>query len=269
MNTFAWSLRITPIFAFSFRRASSVVEHNLLFYRRSWTFIVAGFFEPFFYLLGIGIGLGGLVGPLHVGGHLVSYATFVAPGLLASSAMNGAVFDSTFNFFFRLKVEKTYDTMLATPLGVTDVAVGQLGWSLIRGSIYSVGFLVVMAGFGYCRSWWAVLCIPAAALVTLAFGALGLALTSYMKSWQDLGSVTLVMLPLFLFSGTFYGIDVYPGWFQEVVRCSPLYQGVTLLRDLDIGTFNLAMVGHVAYLFVLTVAGMAVVSRRLRLVLTP
>jgi lipooligosaccharide transport system permease protein len=269
MTYLAASLRLTPAMTFSWRRAQHVVEHNILNYRRNWFYLVSGFFEPFFYLLGIGVGLSSLVGPLRIDGHLVSYATFVAPGLLASAAMNGAMFDATYNFFFKLKVEKTYEAMLATPLGVLDVACGELGWTLIRGMIYSAGFLLVMTGFGYCQSPWAILCLPAAALISLAFGACGLAATSFMRAWQDLGSVSLAMLPMFLFSGTFYALNVYPGWLQAIVRVTPLYQGVVLLRDLDVGAFNTMMLLHIAYLVALTFGGLIVVSYRLKKVLTP
>lgn len=262
------ALWITPRVSL-IRPALSVIERHVLGYRKNWVYIASGFFEPFFYLLGIGIGLGRLVGPVSIYGHQVSYATFVAPGLLASAAMNGAVFDATYNFFFHLKVEKTYAAMLATPLRVIDIAIGELGWTLIRGTIYSTGFLLVMAGFGYCDSYWAIACLPGAALVSLAFGAIGLAATSFMKSWQDIGSVSLALLPIFLFSGTFYGLDVYPGWFRIIVECSPLYQGVSLLRALDVGVIGPILLMHVAYLVVVTLFGMWVVSARLRRVLTP
>src|SRR5581483_10770695 len=106
------------------RRAGRLVERNAMVYRRTWLVLVSGFFEPLFYLLSIGIGLGKLVG--HVGG--VSYASYVAPALLAASAMNGAVYDATFNVFHKLKFEKLYDAVLTTPVEVGDVAVGEVGW---------------------------------------------------------------------------------------------------------------------------------------------
>lgn len=265
-----FSLRLTPsVLLFSPRRALHVIEHNLLNYRRNWIFLVSGFFEPFFYLLGIGIGLSRLVGALSVNGRLVSYAVFVAPGLLAAAAMNGALFDSTYNFFFKLKVEKTYEAMLATPLGVLDIACGELGWTLVRGLLYSAGFLLVMTGFGYTPSPWAILCLPAAGLVSLSFGALGLAATSFMRTWQDLGTVSLATLPLFLFSGIFYGLTVYPGWLQAIVRVTPLYQGVSLLRSLDVGALSVHLLFQVAYLLVVTTLGLVITSHRLRLVLAP
>ncbi len=107
-------------------------------YRRTWLVIVSGFFEPLFYLLGIGFGLGALVGAVTgPDGQPIPYGVFVAPGLLATSAMNGAVYESTFNVFFKLRYAKTYDAILSTPMGIDDVAVGEVGWSLIRGALYA------------------------------------------------------------------------------------------------------------------------------------
>ena len=157
----AAALRITPAPFLSGRRARRTrgAQHPRL--PAGWIFFVSGFFEPFFYLLSIGVGLNHLVGPLVLGGHSVPYTAFVAPGLLASSAMNGAVFDSTFNIFFKLKIAKTYDAMLSTPLAPTDIALGELTWALMRGSIYSAAFLAAMTGFGYMLTPWAILCFPA------------------------------------------------------------------------------------------------------------
>ena len=148
---------------------SRVLERNILVYRRSWIFIVSGFFEPLFYLLSIGVGLSHLVGPINVDGREIPYTAFVAPGLLASSAMNGAMLDSTFLVFFKLKIAKTYDAMLSTPLGVSDVALGELSWCVLRGALYSGAFLAIMAILGYVVTPWAVLCWPAAILISLAF----------------------------------------------------------------------------------------------------
>ena len=129
--------RITPLAFLGLRRASRVFQRNVVVYRRGWRFIVSGFFEPFFYLVSIGLGLSKLVGAIHTDGHVFAYTVFVAPGLLAASAMNGAIFDCTFKIFFQLKIMKTYDSMLATPLGPRDVAVGELLWALARGGLYS------------------------------------------------------------------------------------------------------------------------------------
>ena len=143
------ALRITPLALLGGRHAVRVLERNILVYRRSWIFIVSGFFEPLFYLLSIGVGLSHLVGPISVDGRLVPYTAFVAPGLLAASAMNGAMLDSTFLVFMKLKIAKTYDAMLATPLAVGDIAVGELSWCVLRGALYSGAFLCIMTLLGY------------------------------------------------------------------------------------------------------------------------
>jgi lipooligosaccharide transport system permease protein len=265
----SFPLRITPPALVGSRRARRLVERNLLVYRRGWIYLISGFFEPLFYLLSIGLGLNGLVGDVHVNGQAVPYTAYVAPGLLASAAMNGAVFDSTFAVFFKLKIAKTYDAVLATPLGVGDVALGELTWALIRGGLYSAAFLVIMAALGYATSPWVVLAYPSALLIAFAFAAAGMAATSYMRSWQDFDMVSLAILPLFLFSATFYPLTVYPGWLQLVVRCTPLYQGVALVRGFDLGDFSWAMLGHAAYLTIMGIAGLLISSRRLARLLLP
>jgi lipooligosaccharide transport system permease protein len=263
------ALRITPVSLLGGRRALRLVERNVLVYRRGWAFLVTGFFEPFFYLLSIGVGLNKLVGNFVIGGHVVAYTAYVAPGLLASSAMNGALFDATFNIFFKLKITKTYDAVLSTPLGVSDVALGELVWSLIRAGLYSGAFLVVMAGLGYVLSPWVVLCYPAAVLISFAFAAGGMAATSYMRSWQDFDRISLAVIPLFLYSATFYPLSVYPGWLQTVVQCTPLYQGVALVRGLDAGLFTWSLLGHAVYLAVMGTAGLAITARRFATLLLP
>jgi len=221
-----------------------------------------------FYLLAMGQGLGSMVGALPgPDGTPISYAAFIAPGLLAASAMNGAVFDSTFNVFFKLKYAKLYDAVLATPLGVVDVALGEIGWALVRGGLYAIGFLLVMAGFGLLGGPWALLALPAALLVALAFAAVGMAATSFMRSWQDFDLVTLATVPMFLFSTTFYPLSVYPGWLQVVVECLPLYHAVELMRGLTTGAVSPALLGHVAYFLVMALAGGLVATRRLQALL--
>ena len=266
---FSPPLRILPRLAIGRGRARLLVERNVVAYRRGWIFLVSGFFEPLFYLLSIGLGLNHLVGHLAIGGRSIPYTDYVAPGLLASSAMNGAIFDATFGIFFKLKIAKTYDAVLATPLGVRDVAVGELAWSLIRGSVYSFAFLVVMAALGLIASFWALACLPAAMLVSFAFGAVGMFATCYMRSWQDFDLVSLAIVPLFLFSGVFYPLSLYPDWLRIVVTLTPLYQGVALLRGLDTGVLGPALLVHACYLGCLGVIGLAGASRRLGRLLLP
>ena len=256
--------RVVPPVLFGGRRAGLLIERNLLVYRRGWLMIVSGFFEPLFYLLSIGLGIGALVGAIPLGdGRTVPYTAFVAPALLASSAMNGAIYDSTFNVFFKLKYAKTYDAILATPVGVADVAVGEIGWALIRGALYAGTFLLVMLAMGLVRSPWAILAFPASLLIGFAFGAAGMAATSFMRTWQDFDLVQLVILPLFLFSGTFYPVTTYPEPIRLLVELTPLYHGVDLIRGLTTGALGPGMLVHVAYLTVMGLVGLAITSRRL------
>ncbi|MGI8695074.1 MAG: ABC transporter permease [Mycobacteriales bacterium] len=241
-----------------------LVERNFIVYRRSWVIIVSGFFEPVFYLFSIGIGIGALVGHLRYAGHAIGYTSFVAPGMLAASAMNGAVYDSTTNVFFKLRYATTYDAILATPVGAGDIALGEIVWAQIRGLLYSATFLVVMLGMGLVHSWWALLALPASVLVGLAFGAIGMAAATFMRTWQDFEFIQLVVLPMFLFSTTFYPLGTYPDWLQPVIRATPLYQSVALLRDLVVGNIHpVSTVLHLLYLAAMMLVGVAIASRRL------
>ncbi len=244
-------------------RAHKVLERDVLVYRRNWSIIVSGFFEPVFYLLGIGFGLGTLVGD--VGD--IPYAAFVAPGLMATTAMNGALMESTFNLFFKLKYAKTFDAILATPLGPADVAVGEVSWSLTRGLLYAIGFLLVMFALGLVLAPTGILAIPGALLVGLAAASVGMAATTYMRKWQDFDMVAVVTTPMFLFSGTFFPISVYPDWLQLIVECTPLYRGVHLLRSFTTGDIGPMVLVDIAYLSVMSLIGVAVTSKRLRILL--
>jgi lipooligosaccharide transport system permease protein len=245
-------------------RARALLLRSATASRRTWMAFVSGFFEPVFYLLAMGQGLGSLVGELPgPDGQPISYAAFIAPGLLAASAMNGAVFDSTYNVFFKIKYSRLYDAMLATPLGPVDIALGEIGWALVRGGLYALGFLTVMAGFGLLTSPWALLALPAALIVAFAFAAVGMAATSFMRSWQDFDLVTLVVLPMFLFATTFYPLSVYPRGLQLVVECLPLYHAVELMRGLTTGAVYPGLLGHLAYFLVMIAVGVVVAARRL------
>ena len=243
--------------------AGRLVYRNVVVGRRSWLLFVSGFFEPVFFLLGIGLGVGALVGDVSYGGELVPYKEFVAPAMLAASAMNGAVFESTINVFAKLKWMKTYDGVLATPLGIRDVALGELIYALIRGGVYAAAFVVVMLAMGLVGSWWAVLAVPAAVLVGAAFAAVGLIGVTFMRSWADFSMIELVTLPLFLFSATFVPLSDYPAAAQWIVPLTPLYHGVELLRALTLGTVGWVTLVHVAYLAVMIVVGLAIADGRL------
>jgi lipooligosaccharide transport system permease protein len=255
---------------FGGRGSSRLIERHARAYSHSWLMLVSGIFEPLFYLLSIGVGIGALVGKVHgPGGELISFPSFVAPALLATSAMNGAVMDSTFNVFFRLKYAKLYDSALATPMSSGDIAAGEIGWALIRGGLYTIPFLVVMAVLGLIHSPWAIAALPVALLIGFAFAGTGMAATTFMRSWQHFEFIQLATLPMFLFSATFYPLSVYPRPLQVVVECFPLYQGVALMRDLTLGSVGPGVLWHVLYLAVMGAAGLTIAGYRIsRLLLT-
>lgn len=256
--------RMTPLGSITPFRAQRIWEKNFLVYRRLWTVVFTGFFEPVFYLFAVGIGVGALVGDVTgPGGVPVPYAAFVAPAMMAASAMNGAVIETTFNIFFKLKFQKVYEGILTTPMQPADIAIGEIGWALLRGVLYSTAFIVVMFALGMTRSWLAILAVPAATLIGFAFGACGMAACTFMRSWQDFDLVTLVTMPLFLFSGTFYPLDVYPPAIQLVAKLSPLYHGTELLRGFTLGVIDWSMLGHTAFLIGMGLIGAAIASRRL------
>lgn len=240
-----------------------LIQRNILVYRRGWIVFLTGFLEPVLYLVSIGIGVGTLVPGFEIDGETIPYAEFVAPAMLAASAMNGAIFDTTFNVFFRMKYEKLYDQILATPRTPGDVARGEISWALLRGGIYSAAFLLVMTAFGFVHSWWAILALPAALLIGFGFGGVCMALTTWMRSWQDFEFVTLGTLPLFLFSATFFPISAFPDWLQWIVEFTPLYRGVVLCRELVTGHLTYAALFSVAYLLLLGLVGTGIVSKRL------
>jgi lipooligosaccharide transport system permease protein len=258
------ALRLTPLFGFGSRRALRIIERNLLVYKHGWLVLFSGFFEPLFYLLSIGFGLGVLVGDVvGPGGQTIPYAMFVAPALLGASAMNGAITESTFNFFFKLNYDKTFASILTTPMSPADVSLGELAWALIRGGLYTIGFLAVMVVFGLARSPLILLTLPGALLIGFAFAAVGMAATSFMRTWQDFDLIQLVILPMFLFSATFFPLETLPDAVRAIVVLTPLWHGVDLLRGLTVGVVGPETIVHVAYLIVMGLLGLAVVSRRL------
>ena len=244
--------------------STHLIERHARVYQHTWMVLLSGIFEPVFYLLSIGVGLGVLVGRVTgPGGHLISFTSFVAPALLATSSMNGAIFDSTYNVFFRMKYDKLYDSALAAPMRAGDVALGEIGWALIRGGLYAAAFMAVMLVMGLVHSAWAIAALPAALLIGFAFASVGMAATAYMRSWQHLEFVTLATLPMFLFSTTFYPLSVYPRAIQIVVECTPLYQGVSMLRGLTLGVVGPGLLWHVLYLAVMGLAGLYIAGRRI------
>lgn len=260
MVALALTARLTPN---AVRGPLNMIYRNLLVMRRVWLVFLTGFFEPVLYLFSMGVGVGKLIEGFTYNGHVIGYAAFVAPGMLAAAAMNGAVLESTFNIFFKIKFDHTYDAILATPMRPVDIARGEIAWALLRGGAYSAAFLVIMVAMGLVHSWWGVLALPASVLIGFAFAACGMALTTFMRTWQDFEWVNAAIMPMFMFSATFFPIDSYSGPVRAVVEWTPLYRGVVLARELTTGLVTIESLWSVLYLLVLGLAGLWLADRRL------
>ncbi|WP_433529438.1 ABC transporter permease [Micromonospora sp. CA-263727] len=247
------------------RRSASVTERNVAALRSVyWLLLISGFVEPLLYLLSIGVGVGALIGDLTLpGGEVVSYAAFVAPAMLASSAMTGALAETTFNFFGKMKYMKLYDGVIATPVRPFEIALGELAWAMLRGSAYSAAFLVVMVAMELTEPARALAAFPAAVLVGFAFGALGMAISTFMRSWQDFDLMGSAQFVLFLFSGTFVPAEAYPAVLRWLIEVTPLYRAVHLIRELTVGTAGWSWLLDVLYLIAALAAGLLIASRRM------
>lgn len=247
-------------------RAMVMIERALYAAKSSnWLIIVSGFVEPVLYLMAFGFGIGQLIGDIQDGnGNPVSYAAYIAPALLATSAMNGALYDATWNVFFKMHFGKVYQVMLSSSLGPMDVALGEISWALLRGATYSVGFMAIVAPLGLVANAWGILAIPAATLIAFGFASIGMAITSYMKNFQQMNWINFFLLPMFLFSGTFFPVSVYPDWIEAIVKALPLWQGVELVRSLMLGIMDLSVLGHIAYFLVMIGLGLTFTTVRLK-----
>jgi lipooligosaccharide transport system permease protein len=246
----------------------AVVERSYLAFRNSaWLAIATGFLEPVLYLISFGYGVGHLIGKIaiHHGASTsyVSYAAYLAPALLATSAMNGAIYDATWNVFFKLKFDRIYQAMLATSLGPVDVALGEIAWALIRGLAYGVAFLIVVFGAGLIHSPLVLLALPAATLISFAFAACGMAATTYCDSFEQMNLIAIILLPMFLFSGSFAPISLYPRALQWIIQALPLWHGIDLMRAIFLNQWSLGLIWHLIYFLALAAIGLAIVSRRL------
>jgi lipooligosaccharide transport system permease protein len=246
-------------------RPWSVTSRNLFALRSSsWMVVLSGFVEPVFYLLAFGVGLGQFIHGLKDGnGNEVSYAAYIAPALLATSAMNGAIYDSTWNVFFKMHFAKLYQGQLATSLGPLDVALGEIGYALLRGLAYAIGFMVVVGSMGYIPSLLGLLAIPGAVLIAFAFASIGMGITSYLKNFQQMNWINFFMLPMFLFSGTFFPLTVYPQWGQWIVEALPLWQATDMIRSLTLGVVGWGLLIHVIYFTLMIAGGLWFTTKRL------
>ena len=246
-------------------RAHASLERRWIALKQStWLVVLSGFLEPVLYLFAFGYGLQKFVGTVSTGnGQSVTYAMYLAPGLLATSAMNGAIYDSTWNVFWKLREDMLYQSMLTTSMGTLDVALGEIVWALLRGLIYAMGFMIVVTPLGLIPSWWGILAVPGAVIIAFGFASVGMGVTSYIKSHQQMDFINIIMLPLFLFSGSLYPLTVFPGWLQGVIKALPLWQAISMIRDLTLGNIGIGLLGHLLYFTVMIVGGLYFTTRRL------
>jgi lipooligosaccharide transport system permease protein len=231
----------------SLPHAVSVWRRNAAMYARTWKLnLLPNFFEPVFYLAALGIGVGAYI--TDMGG--MSYAQFLAPGLMCVAAMNGASFETTYNVFVRLNLQKTYEAMLTAPLEPDDVLAGEMLWALTRVGIYGGSFYLVALPFGLAPLPHSLLALPAIPLAGLLFAALGIAFTLRIPS-LDLFSFyfTLFLTPLFLFSDVFFPLDErLSGIWLKVAEALPLLHPVRFARAAFAGRLGWIHLWDVSYM---------------------
>ena len=246
--------------------ALRVIEHHFAVYRRTWRgSVMSSFLTPVFFLASVGLGLGGYVDK--AGGNLmggVPYVLFLAPGLLASTAMQTAAFESAYPVMARIVWDKTYDGQLATPLRIRDILAGDLAWVALRLAFVTAVFLGIMAVFGAVQSPLALLAIPAAVLTGMAFAAPIFAISATLKDEASFNVLfRFGITPLFLFSGTFFPVEQLPEAVRLIAFVTPLYHGVALTRGLALATLDLPSAAlHLGVLAVFLVAGLIAASIR-------
>jgi lipooligosaccharide transport system permease protein len=244
--------------------ALRVMEGDARTYRRVWKgTMVTAFVNPVLFLLAMGQGLGSLV---EQGVGAVSYVEFIAPGLLAATAMQTAAGEATWPVMSGVKWRKTFQAILATPVGIRDLVAGDLLWMGVRTLMACIAFTIVTALMGVVALDRMLLAVPAAVLTGMAFATPLAAYTVVAKNESSLSTIfRFAIIPMFLFSGTFFPVEQLPGWLQPVAFVTPLWHGVDLARSLALDRApEVPALVHVAYLFAITAAGWIIANRTFR-----
>lgn len=250
-------------YAVSPRLALRVWQREVTLYKRIWpSTILSTLLDPIMYLLALGFGLGAYV-TRGIAGH--SYLEFIAPGLIASSVMYAAAFEAAWNSYVRMFVERSYESMMATPAELEDVVAGEYAWGATRAFLYSIVMLVVLRLFGLVHSWWALLIPPVAVLAGFLFMAVGLTYTVRCRHMDHLTFFfTLGVTPMFLFSGIFFPLDALPLAVRVVAWFSPLYHLVEVTRGLALGDVGWPILGNVLWMAVVLALAWSLPAMTLR-----
>lgn len=238
------------------RRATVVWLRNFLAWRKFYrSSILLNFGEPVMNLVALGFGLGAYV--THIGEY--SFLEYIAPGLLAVTVMNSVAFDLAFDGFDRLRMSGVYDAMATSPLSVEELAAGEVLWEATRALVYGLVFLSVLAVFGLVRSAWVVFLPAVLVLAGLLFGAMTLAVVCLARAHEHLFFYfTLVITPMFMFSGVFFPVSRMPLALQWIVKATPLYYVVELSRSLILGRVGPVDLVHLGTLLGLTLLILAI-----------
>ena len=246
--------------------ALRVLEYFLLLSKRTFRgTIFTAFLSPLLYLVALGYGLGSLVNRSDgLGG--VPYATFIAPGILVATAMQMGVFDASYPVLGAIRWQRQYHAMLATPVGVRDIVAGHIAGITLRSLLSAVVFLVVAYALGAIPSWTGVLALVAVLLVTVAYAAPMFAISAHVETDTSFTLVfRLGVIPMFLFSGTFFPVSQLPDAIEPIAYVIPLWHGSSLARDATLGTLSWGMdLLHVGYLLLWCVVGGWLAVRTLR-----
>ena len=235
-------------FSFSPRQAFRVWQREVSVYKYVYkSTIVSNLMDPLIYLMALGFGLGAYVNRMQG----MPYIQFIAPGLISSSIMAAASFETTINTFVRIHFDHVYEAMMATPVTVEDIVVGEMMWAMTRSTIYATVMLGVVTALGLTRSWYAIFVPFMGALGGWMFAMLGLTYTSFLKSIDQVNFYfTLFQTPLFLFSGVFFPIDGLPQIVKTIAFLSPLYHLVEVIRPLVLGRVEYGVLLHLAWILV-------------------
>ena len=239
--------------------ALRVWQRNATVYKRTWKLnILPNFFEPFLYLLGMGLGLGAYITEMEG----LPYINFIAPGLLISSIMWGATLETTYNVFVKMNFDRIYDGILSTPVNPKDLALGELFWGATRGTIYGGAFLSILFLFGMGLHWGILLIFPLIFIIGFMFATIGLLFTSMIKEIELFNYFfTLFLTPLFLFSGIFFPMNQLPQTIQIIAWFTPLFHGVELSRGIFNQVWSIELLEHLAWIIGVTILNTMVVLR--------